>query len=24
VAEFSAAYTVPILVTPKALRGFVE
>ena len=23
-AEFSAAYTVPILVTPKALRGFVE
>jgi PPOX class probable F420-dependent enzyme len=24
VAEFSAAYTMPILVTPKALRGFVE
>jgi len=24
VAEFSAAYTVPILVTPKALRGFIE
>jgi PPOX class probable F420-dependent enzyme len=24
VAEFTAAYTVPILVTPKALRGFVE
>jgi PPOX class probable F420-dependent enzyme len=24
VAEFSAAYTVPILVTPKGLRGFVE
>ena len=24
VAEFSGAYTVPILVTPKALRGFVE
>ena len=24
VAEFSAAYKVPILVTPKALRGFVE
>jgi PPOX class probable F420-dependent enzyme len=24
VAEFSATYKVPILVTPKALRGFVE
>ena len=24
VGEFGAAYTVPILVTPKALRGFVE
>ena len=24
VAEFSAAYMVPIFVTPKALRGFVE
>ena len=24
VAEFSAAYAVPILVTPNTLRGFVE
>jgi len=24
VAEFSAAYTVPIIVTPQTLRGFVD
>jgi hypothetical protein len=22
--EFAAAYTVPVLVTPQSLRGFIE